>query len=83
MIKVVVSEVDTLYGESVQTSPAEHEADRYRKFVRRRDHALAIIVLSIEPSLLYLFGDPENPVAVWDKLTDQFQKMTWANKLEL
>ena len=39
---------------------SESEADKYRKFVGRRDRALAIIVLSIEPSLLYLIGDPED-----------------------
>ena len=49
----------------------------------RRDRALATIVLSVETSLLYLIGDPEDPVAVWKKLQDQFQKKTWANKLEL
>ena len=53
------------------------------KFVSRRDKALAIIVLSVEPSLLYMLGDPEDPVAVWKKLSDQFQKKTWANKLSL
>ena len=37
-------------------------------------------MLSVEPSLLYLIGDPEDPVVVWKKLTDQFQKKTWANK---
>ena len=51
-------------------------------FQARMDKALAIIVLSIEPSLLYLIGDPENPVSVWTKLTEQIQK-TWANKLAL
>lgn len=55
----------------------------YAKFVARRNCALAIIVLSIEPSLLYLIGDPEDPVVVWKKLRDQFQKKTWANKLQL
>ena len=30
-----------------------------------------------------MVGDPENPVTVWQKLADQFQKKTWANKLEL
>ena len=40
-------------------------------------------MLSVEPSLLYLIGDPEDPVVVWKKLADQFQKKTWANKLEL
>lgn len=66
-----------------ETPPTEHDTDKYRKYVGRRDRALALIVLSIEPSLLYLIGDPENPVTVWTKLADQFQKKTWANKLEL
>ena len=59
------------------------EADRREKFIARRDRALATIVLSIEPSLLYLIGDPEDSIVVWKKLADQFQKKTWANKLEL
>ena len=33
--------------------------------------------------MLYLLGDPNNPVAVWKKLENQFQKKTWCNKLEL
>ena len=41
------------------------------------------IVLSLEPSLLYLIGDPDDPGVVWKKLADQFQKKTWANKLAL
>ena len=49
----------------------------------RRDRTLPIIVLSVEPSLLYLIGDPEDPIIIWQKLADQFQKKTWANKLEL
>ena len=69
--------------DGTEAPPPEQEADKYRKFVGRRDRALALIVLSIEPSLLYLVGDPENPVTVWQKLADQFQKKTWANKLEL
>ena len=63
--------------------PNPTEADKYAKFVARRDRALAIIVLSVEPSLLYLIGEPEDPIIVWQKLADQFQKKTWANKLEL
>ena len=60
------------------------EAEAYGKFMLRRDRALAIIGLSVHPSLLYLIGtDPEDPVAVWKKLMQQFQKKTWANKLEL
>ena len=53
---------------------ATREADNGRK-----ERALATIVLSEDPSLLYLLGEPEDPVAVWEKLARQ----TWANKLEL
>ena len=42
---------------SEECSPST-EADKYAKFVSRRDRALAIIVLSVEPALLYLIGDP-------------------------
>ena len=66
-----------------ETAPASTEAEKFVKFVSRRDKALAIIVLSVDPSLLYLLGDPEDPVAVWKKLSDQFQKKTWTNKLSL
>ena len=49
----------------------------------RQDRALATIILAIAPSLLYLIGDPEDQTAVWRKLSGQFQKKTWANKLSL
>ena len=54
--------------------PDEGEAERHAKFAARRDRALAIIGLSVEPTLLYLLGDPDDPVAVWKKLCDHFQK---------
>ena len=57
--------------------------ERCTKFLARSDRALATIVLSVELSLLYLIGDPEDPIAIWKKLGDQFQKKTWVNKLEL
>ena len=63
--------------------PSTTETAKYEKFVARRDKALAIIVLSVDPSLLYLIGEPTDPIAVWKKLGDQFQKKTWATKLEL
>ena len=53
------------------------------QFVARRDRALAIIVLSVQLSLLYLIGDHEDPIIFWQNLADQFQKKTWANKPEL
>jgi len=59
-----------------ENPPPQTEAERYAKFAARRDQALAIIVLSVEPSLLYLIGEPEDPVAIWDKLRNQFQKKT-------
>ena len=61
----------------------EAEADR-AKYLLRKDFALAMFVLSVDPKLLYLLGpDPEDPVAVWKELADQFQKKMWANKLAL
>ena len=54
------------------------------KYLLRRDCALATIVLSVDPTLLYLLGpDPKNAAVVWKKLAGQFQKKTWANKLVL
>lgn len=66
-----------------EAAPGEAYADKYRKFVARRNRALAIIVLSVDPSLLYLLGEPEDPGTVWKKLADQFQKKTSSNKLAL
>ena len=40
-------------------------------------------VLSVEPMVHYLLSDPDDPVAVWNKLSSQFQKKSWANKLQL
>ena len=76
---------DRLWGivNETETTPSQTHGEKYAKFMSRRDRALATIVLSVQPSLLYLLGDPEDPVAVWKKLMDQFQKKTWANKLEL
>ncbi len=65
-----------------EAAPEGTEAER-AKFATRKDRALATIVLSVDPSLLYVVGDPEDPVAVWKKLGDQFQKKTWATRLDL
>ncbi|KAK3746619.1 hypothetical protein QZH41_003126 [Actinostola sp. cb2023] len=66
-----------------EVAPAETEVEKFTKFVVRRNRALATIVLSVNTSLLYLLGDPVDPVVVWKKLSEQFQKKTWANKLSL
>ena len=63
--------------------PDPTPADRQANFVARTEHALPIIVLSVELSLLYLIGHPEDLGTVGQKLTDQFQKKTRANTLEL
>ena len=76
---------DGLWGivNETEIAPEGGDADQRAKFLCKRDRALATIVLAVEPSLLYLIGDPENPVEVWKKLQDQFQKKTWANRLAL
>ncbi len=38
-------------------APGQAQAEKYAKFMSRRDRALATIVLSVEPSLLYLLGE--------------------------
>lgn len=63
---------------------ATDSRDRYTKYMVRRDQALATIVLAIDPSLLCLIGaDADDPKAVWEKLSRQFQQNTWVNKLSL
>ena len=76
---------DVLWGivNETEVDPGRDHAEAHTKFTVRRDRALAIIVLSIEPSLLYLIGEPEDPVVVWRKLRDHFKKKTWENRLDL
>ena len=61
----------------------EQGADGYPRFITRRDRALATIVLSVDPLLLYIVSDPTEPVTIWQKLSTQFQRKTWAKKLAL
>ena len=61
------------------SAPRSRKQKLVLKFVSQRDKALATIVLSVDPSVLYLIGDLEDPVVVWKKLSDQFQKKTWGN----
>ena len=37
-----------------EAAPGEDVAERHAKFVARRDRALAMIVLFVDPTLLYL-----------------------------
>ena len=66
-----------------EVEPDEDDHVAWRKYNDRRDKALATIVLAVEPSLLYLLGDPQDPAEVWKKLADQYEKKSWANKLAL
>ena len=72
-----------LWGLVNGTEAEPEAADRRAAYAARKDKALAIIVLAIETKLLYLVGDPVDPQVVWEKLANQFQKKSWANKLEL
>ena len=46
--------------EGTETAP-DVAADGYAKFVGWHDRALAIVVFSIDPALLYLIGEPSDP----------------------
>ena len=60
----------------------DRTAEAALKFASRRYKAIAVIVvLSVDPSLLLLLGNPEDSREVWTKLEEQFQRKTWANKL--
>ena len=51
-----------------ETAPTRGSESEQAKFASRRDRALATIVLTVDTSLLYLIGNPENPVKIWKKL---------------
>ena len=72
-------------GTEVEPANGDEAGDVYarNKYIARKEKALAIIVLSIDPSLLYLVGDPNDPAELWKLLSEQFQKKSWANKLSL
>ena len=53
------------YGEPKNVQIRLANADKYVKYMARRDRALATIVLAVDLSLLYLIGDLENPKTVW------------------
>ena len=50
-----------------EVAPEDTDAG-YSKFIGRCDKALAIVVLSVDPTLLYLIGEPTDPKAVWPSL---------------
>ena len=68
-------------GEDVR--PASNDGGRQTAFEKPKDKTLSTIVLSVDPSLLYLLPDPQCPQPVWQKLEEQFQPKTCINKLQL
>ena len=54
---------------------AEADAEVIARYTALRDSALTHIVLSVDPTLLYLLGDPEDSAAASKKLSNQFQKI--------
>ena len=66
-----------------ETPDVATDAEKHAKFMSRKDWAVATIVLAIDPSILYLTGDPEDPAAVRNKLSGPIQRKAWANKLSL
>ena len=47
------------------------EVNAYGKYLSRKDRALVTIVLSVDPSLLYIIGDPVDLTVVWKKVSGQ------------
>lgn len=76
---------DGLWGivNGIEVAPGGDNAEAQRKYLARRYCALALVVLAVEPSLLYLLEDPVDPNVVWRKLEEEFQRKMWANKLQL
>ena len=62
--------------DGTDSDPGTGNAEARQKYLSSRNNALATIVLSVEPSLLYLVGDPQDPGKVWKTLQDHFQKKT-------
>ena len=56
--------------EGTEVAPDEHDV-AFRKYSERRDRALATIVLGVKTNLLYLISDPQDPLEVWNKLSNQ------------
>ena len=56
------------------------EADRTPA---KRDEAFAVIITNIDPSVLYIVGDTEDPAVCWERLKQHFDRRTLSSKLFL
>ena len=75
---------DGLWGvvDVTDSDPGTGNGEARRRYLSRRDHALATIVLSMEPSLLYLIGDLRTHEKSGKHYRIMhFQKKMWANRL--
>ena len=66
-----------------ERAPTDAESAAHKSFLARENKVLAAIILEIQQNFLYLLGDPTDPVVVWTKLENTFQRKTWSNKLRL
>uniref|UniRef100_A0A1X7UEC8 DUF4219 domain-containing protein n=1 Tax=Amphimedon queenslandica TaxID=400682 RepID=A0A1X7UEC8_AMPQE len=57
----------------MEVAPTDNTTQEYANFMVRYNRALATIVLTVDPALLYLLGEPDSSVTVWEKLASQFQ----------
>ena len=74
--------------EGTERSPVPGESEaalaRTASFNLRRGKALSTLVLALNPSMFYLIGqEVSDPVVVWKKLEDHFQRSTWSNQFSL
>ena len=66
----------------IVTGEETNPADEREMFATRRGRALATVVLAVDLTILYLIGNPEDPVVVWKKLANQFEMKTWTRRLD-
>ena len=58
-----------------ETAPnSRTDAILHTKYLSGIYHTLATIILSVEPSVLYLIRDSDDPAVVWEKLADNFKR---------
>lgn len=48
------------FASGPEIAPLQTKANKYSMFVNSRNKALPTIVLAVDPSLLYLLGDPQD-----------------------
>ena len=63
--------------------PQQADRDAYKKNCNRQDRALATIVLTLDPELLYLVENIDHPIQLWNKSEKKFQTKSVASKFAL